>query len=69
MLRIRMLSGEEVTSIPLEEVGSVKEVKQRLHQLHGLPPRFRQKLLLQGACLGDAEPGPPKIGVVYPLGP
>ncbi|CAE7557663.1 unnamed protein product [Symbiodinium natans] len=55
MLRIRMLSGEEVTSIPLEEVGSVKEVKQRLHQLHGLPPRFRQKLLLQGACLGDAD--------------
>ena len=55
MLHIRMLSGETLASMPLEEVSSVREVKRRLHQLHGLPPRFRQKLFLQGAALGDAE--------------
>ena len=42
MLQIRMLSGEEVASIPVEEVSNVREVKRRLQQLHGLPPRFRQ---------------------------
>ena len=55
MLRIRMLSGDEVTSIPVEEVGSVRDVKQRLHRLHGFPPRFRQRLILQGSNLDDAE--------------
>ena len=55
MLRIRMLSGEEVTTMPVEEVGSVREVKQRLHQLHGLPPRFRQRLIFQGTNLDDAD--------------
>ena len=54
MLRVRMLSGE-VTSIPLESVSNVREVKQRLHQHHGLPPRFRQRLILEGATLDDAE--------------
>ena len=44
MLQIRMMSGEELTTVPVEEVGTVRELKQRLHQLHGLPPRFRQRL-------------------------
>ena len=30
-------------------------MKQCLHQLHGLPPRFRQRLLLQGSSLHDAD--------------
>ena len=55
MLRVRMLSGEEVASLPVEEVSNVLELKRRLHQLHGLPPRFRQRLLLQGANLDDAH--------------
>ena len=53
MLRIRMLSGEEA-HMPVEEVSCVREVKRRLHQLHGLPPRFRQRLILQGTNLDDA---------------
>ncbi|CAE7234845.1 XBAT32, partial [Symbiodinium natans] len=58
MLQIRMLSGE-VMAVPVEEVSSVRDVKQRLHRLHGLPPRFRQRLLLQGASLDDAtKPDP-----------
>ena len=55
MLHIRMLSGEEVTSIPVEEVSTVQELKRRLHQLHGLPPRFRQRLLCQGSMMDDAD--------------
>ena len=42
MLRITLLSGEELTSL-----------KQRLHQQHGLPPRFRQRLLHEGSTLDD----------------
>ncbi|OLQ11106.1 Ankyrin repeat domain-containing protein 50 [Symbiodinium microadriaticum] len=41
MLRITLLSGEELTSLPLAELSDVKALKQRLHQQHGLPPRFR----------------------------
>ena len=55
MLHIRLLSGEELPSIPVEEVRSVKEVKQRLHKQHGLPPRFRQRLVLEGADLEDED--------------
>ncbi|CAE7366960.1 unnamed protein product [Symbiodinium natans] len=47
MLRIRMLSGEEV-SMPLEEVSCVREAKRRLHHVHGL-------LLLHGTNLDDAD--------------
>ena len=48
------MSGEELT-ITLEEdlVHDVRELKQHLNQLHGLPPRFRQRLLLHGQCLED----------------
>ena len=54
MLRVRMLSGAEVTSVPLEELSDVRCLKQRLTHLHGFPPRFRQRLLLHGANLEDA---------------
>ena len=56
MLRIiiRRVSGEELT-ITLEEalVPDVRALKQHLNQVHGLPPRFRQRLLLGGQCLED----------------
>ena len=54
MLRIRLLSGEEVASIPVAEADGVKALKQRLHQQHGLPPRFRQRLVHEGRFLPDA---------------
>ena len=54
MLRITLLSGEELTSLPLTELSDVKALKQRLHQEHGLPPRFRQRLLHEGKTLDDA---------------
>ena len=44
MLHIRMLSGEEVASIPVEELSDVRSLKRQLSQLKGLPPRFRQRL-------------------------
>ena len=53
MLKLRMLSGEAVTSIPVEEVQDVKGLKQRLNQLHGLPTRFRQRILFRGETLKD----------------
>ena len=53
MLRIRMLSGA-VVSMPVEEVSCVREAKRRLQQLHGMPPRFRQRLCLHGTNLDDA---------------
>ena len=53
MLRITQLSGEELTSLPLAELSDVKVLKQRLHQQHGLPPRFRQRLLHEGNPLDD----------------
>ena len=57
MLQVRLLSGKEVAAMPVEEVRSVRDVKRRLHQLHGLPPRFRQRLMLQGSeqNLDDAD--------------
>ena len=55
MLRVRLLSGEEVANVPLQdELSDVKALKQHLHQRHGLPPRFRQRLLLHGEILDDA---------------
>ena len=54
MLHIRLLSGEELTCLPLTELSDVKALKQRLHQEHGLPPRFRQRLLHDGKTLDDA---------------
>ena len=54
MLRVTQLSGEEVTSIPLAELSDVRALKQRLHRQHGLPPRFRQRLLQEGNTVDDA---------------
>ena len=54
MLRVGKLSGEEVASIPIVQLSDVKTLKQRLHQQHGLPPRFRQRLLHEGNTLNDA---------------
>ncbi|CAE7273019.1 CPSF3, partial [Symbiodinium sp. CCMP2592] len=44
MLHIRMLSGEEVASIPVEELSDVRSLKRQLNQQKGCPPRFRQRL-------------------------
>ena len=54
MLRIRRVSGEELT-IALEEdlLPDVRALQRRLNQLYGLPPRFRQRLLLHDKCLED----------------
>ena len=49
MLHIRRMSGEELTALPAEEVSDVRGVKRRLQELHGLPPRFRQRLLVPGS--------------------
>ena len=54
MLRITQLSGEELTSLPLAELSDVKALKQRSSREHGLPPRFRQRLLHEGNTLDDA---------------
>ena len=53
MLRIRVLSGEALTSIPVEEVHDVRGLKQCLNQQHGLPSRFRQRVLLHGEILEE----------------
>ena len=53
MLRIRMLSGAEVASIPVEDLSDVRALKQTLHMFHSLPPRFRQRLVLRGDPLDD----------------
>ena len=48
MLHVRMLSGERLASISLEESGDVKTLKHQLNQQYGLPTRFRQRLFLCG---------------------
>ena len=54
MLRISRMSGEEL-AIAVDEdlIPDVRALKQHLHQLHGLPPHFRQRLLLHRQCLED----------------
>ncbi|CAE7614757.1 kidins220b [Symbiodinium sp. CCMP2592] len=54
MLRITLLSGKDVASLPLEELSDVKALKQRLYEQHGLPPRFRQRFLHEENTLEDA---------------
>ncbi|CAE7882527.1 unnamed protein product [Symbiodinium microadriaticum] len=54
MLRIRMMSGEEVASMPVVDLSDVKTLKQQLNWLHGLPSRFRQRLFLCGNPLDDS---------------
>ena len=54
MLRIKRISGEELTTAPEEDLlPDVRALKRRLNQLYGLPPRFRQRLLLHDKCLED----------------
>ena len=56
MLRGGMCSGELATSIlaeELEELCDIRGLKQRLSLLHGLVPRFRQRLLLHGEILEE----------------
>ena len=60
MLHVRMLSGEAVTSILVEEMDDVEALKQRLTQLHGFPPRFRQRVLQRRDLGGRSEAGLPQ---------
>ena len=56
MLRIiiRRVSGEELTVTLKEDLlPDVGSLKQHLNRGHGLPPHFRQRLLLHGQCLED----------------
>ena len=54
MLQLKMLSGEVLTRIPVDEIQDVKGLKQRLTQPpHDLPPRFRQRVFLHGESLKD----------------
>ncbi|CAE7235362.1 rsph10b, partial [Symbiodinium sp. CCMP2592] len=53
MLRITNLSGTHLANIPLVELSDVKALKQQLHKQHGLPPRFRQRILDEGKVLDD----------------
>ena len=54
MLHVRMLSGQEVASVPVAEVSNVRALKQQLNLVQGMPPRFRQRLLFGGAALDDS---------------
>ena len=55
MLHVRMLSGQEMTRMPAKQASSVRGVKRRLQEVHGLPPRFRQRLIFGGASLADDD--------------
>ena len=54
MLRVRMLSGGDM-GIPLEEmeIDDVKGLKRHLSHLRGFPPKFRQRIFLDGKVLED----------------
>ena len=52
MIRVWNTAGEEIASVPVEELTDVKSLKCRLQGCHG-PPRFRQRLLSRTACLED----------------
>ena len=53
MLRVRMISGEEVAHMPVEELSDARALKRQLNRSHGLPVRFRQRLFLGGNLLDD----------------
>ena len=56
MPRISRVSGGELATAPEEEViADVRALKQHLNQLHNVPPRCRQRLLLHGQPLEDTE--------------
>ena len=53
MLHIWKTSGNEQASLPVEELSDVRTLKQHLQKMHGLAPRFRQRLLFRGTDLPD----------------
>ena len=53
MLRVWTLSGENI-KFPVEELEDVKTLKRLLHDLHQFPPRFRQRILIEGRNLDDS---------------
>ena len=53
LLRIWKISGEEMAAIPVEELSDVRSLKQQLQMTHGLPSRFRLKLLHASLELDD----------------
>ena len=65
------MSGEElITALEEDLVPDVRALKQRPNQLYGLPPRFRQRLLLHGIFFEDSatlHPGMEKEVVVLPF--
>ena len=54
MLRIRMVSGEEVASMAVDRLSNVRALKEQLNRFHDLPTRFRQRLLLDGNPVDDS---------------
>ena len=40
--------------MPVEQLSHARALKQQLNRLHGLPTRFRQRLLLEGNPLDDS---------------
>ena len=54
MLRVWSVSGEEVSAVPVESLTTVRALKQHLQGACGVP-RFRQRLLHNGAGLEDAS--------------
>ena len=54
MLRVVWsLSGEEVATLPLDDVPDVGTLKKRLQAFHGAAPRFRQAILHNGCRMPD----------------
>lgn len=51
-LRVRLVSGQELTTIPVESLTNVLDLKRHLQGLCGFP-RFRQRLLHENATLED----------------
>ena len=70
MLRVAKLSGEEVASIAVGEVSDVRSLKQHLSKQHSsLPPRFRQRVLLNDTGLEDAAQldSPMDLQLTWPI--
>ncbi|OLQ10797.1 hypothetical protein AK812_SmicGene5435 [Symbiodinium microadriaticum] len=62
MLRVYMVSGDELAAIPVATVSDVRELKQQLQKHCGVP-RFRQRLLRNGLEAGaDHDPPSRNLG-------
>ncbi|OLQ00906.1 Ankyrin repeat domain-containing protein 50 [Symbiodinium microadriaticum] len=66
MLRLWTLSGESITC-PVEELEDVKALKRLLHDLHQFPPRFRQRILIDGRNLDDSAKLDPSVDATVVL--